>query len=75
MFSWVELALALIKIANALIGWARARELISQGQDQEIARQSAAILVESKFAKDTMTALSGMTEAQTDDVLKQLGGA
>jgi len=75
MFSWVELALALLKLANGLINWARERELISEGQDKEIAAQSAVILVKSQFAKDAMTRISGMTEAQTDDVLKQLGAS
>lgn len=75
MFSWIELALALIKMANSLITWGRERALISEGQDKEIARETAAILVQSQYAKDTMTAISTLNEKQTDDVLKQLGAS
>lgn len=75
MFSWVELALTLLKLANTLTTWARERELISEGQDKEIARETAAILVKSQFAKDTMTAMSSLSEPQVDDVLKQLGAS
>jgi hypothetical protein len=75
MFSWVELALALIKGANALLTWARERELISEGQDKAIAQASAEILVNSQFAKSVMQRMSALNEQQTDDVLKQLGAA
>lgn len=71
--SWVNLALILLKLANSWITWARERELISAGQDKEIARESAEILSKSQFAKDTMTMVSGLDEKQTDDLLKQLG--
>lgn len=72
MFSWIEFALALLKVANTLITWGRERELISAGQDQAIAQASAAILVKSQFAKATMQQMSTLNEQQTDDVLKQL---
>ena len=70
---WVQVALALLKIANSWITWGRERVLIGAGEDKEIARESAAILSKSQFAKDTMTAVSGLDEKQTDDLLRQLG--
>lgn len=73
MFSWIEIALAFLKIANALIAWGRERELVSSGQDQEIAKQSAAILVKSNAAKAVMQQVSTLDDKQVDDVLKQLG--
>jgi hypothetical protein len=42
--TWVSLALALLKFVNAIILWARERELISEGYDKAIAEQAAAIL-------------------------------
>ena len=75
MFSWIELALAFLKIANTLITWGRERELISEGQDKEIAIQSAAILTRSNAAKAVMQQVASLTEQQTDDVLKQLGAS
>jgi len=72
MFSWVSLALAIIKLANVILTKARENELISQGEDKEIAKQTAAILTQSKFAKDTMQQISSLSEQQVDDVLKEL---
>lgn len=73
MFSWVQLALTLLKIANSLITWGRERELISEGQDKQIAQESVAILTKSQFAKSVMQQMSALDDKQTDDVLKQLG--
>lgn len=73
LFSWVELALALIRGANALIAWARERDLISDGQDKQIAQESVAILAKSQFAKSVMQSMTTLDDKQTDDVLKQLG--
>jgi hypothetical protein len=73
VFSWIELALALLKIANSLITWGRERELVSAGQDKQIAEQSAAILVKSDAAKAVMQQMSVLDDKQVDDVLKQLG--
>ena len=75
MFSWPSLALALLKLVNTYLTWARERELISIGQDREIARETSEILSKSQFAKETMTAITGLSEAQTDDLLKQLGAS
>ncbi len=73
MFGWIELALALIKGANAIITWARERELISEGQDKQIAQETVAILAKSNFAKSVMQSMTALDDKQTDDVLKQLG--
>lgn len=75
MFSWVQLALVLLKLANSFITWSRERELISEGEDKQIARETTAILVKSQFAKDTMTAMSALPESKVDDVLRQLGAS
>lgn len=73
--SWVGLALALIKLANLLITRAHDNSLISEGEDRAIARETAAILEKSRFAKQVMEQTSSLTEAQTDDVLRQLGAS
>jgi hypothetical protein len=73
MFDWVELAVLLLKAANGLISMQRDRGFVSQGQDMEIAKQSAAILTRSNAAKAVMQDMTSLTEQQTDDVLKQLG--
>ena len=73
MFSWIEIALTFLKLANTLITWGRERELVSSGQDKQIAEQSAAILLKSNAAKAVMQQMSTLDDKQVDDVLKQLG--
>ncbi len=70
--SWVSLALALLKLVNNLMTWARERELISKGQDIEIARQSAAILAETKYAKDIRAKIAAMDPEAVDTALREL---
>lgn len=70
--SWVSLALTLLKVINNLMTWARERELISKGQDMEIARQSAAILAKTEFAKHAREKIAAMDESAVDAALREL---
>lgn len=70
--SWVSLALTLLKVINNLMTWARERELISKGQDMEIARQSAAILAKTEYAKDVRDKIAAMDDAAVDAALRDL---
>jgi hypothetical protein len=72
MISWISLALALLKLVNAIMTWARQRELISQGQDIEIARQTAAILAQTEYAKHVREKIASMDDKAVDDALRDL---
>lgn len=75
MFSYVQIALALLKLVQFFVMRAHDNKLISEGEDRQIARETVAILEKSKFAKDTMQAISALDDKQTEDLLKQLGQA
>lgn len=70
--TWVSLALTLLKLISNIVIWARERELISEGQDLEIARATAAILAETEYAKDVRAKIAAMDEAAVDDALRDL---
>lgn len=69
---WVSLALALLKFANLIMTWARERELISQGQDIEIAKTTAAILSKTEYAKNVRSKIAAMDDKAIDTALRDL---
>lgn len=70
--TWVSFALALLRFVNSIITWARERELISQGQDMEIARQTTAILSKTEYAKNVRAKIANMDDKAVDDALRDL---
>lgn len=70
--SWLEIALALLKLANMIVSWVREKQQMDAGHDRAIAEASASILSKTQAAKEIMAKISGMTEAQVDAALKEL---
>ena len=70
--SWVSLALALLKLVNAIMTWARERELISEGYDKAIAEASQSILLKTEAGKKIMEKVNALSEADVDAGLRGL---
>lgn len=70
--TWVSLALALLKFVNAIMTWARERELISEGYDKAIAEETQSILVKTTAGKAIMEKVNAMSDAEVDDGLRGL---
>jgi hypothetical protein len=70
--TWVSLALALLKFVNAIMTWARERELISEGYDKAIAEVSQSILVKTAAGKAIMERVNGMSDKEVDAGLRGL---
>lgn len=71
MISWVQVALALLKMVNAILDFVKYERAYDQGKNDEIARESAAILARTGQAKkylDEFTAHPG----SSDDFLRDL---
>lgn len=64
--SWISFALALLKFVNAIMTYARERELISQGHDEAIAEITQAILVKTTAGKAIMEKVNAMSDADVD---------
>lgn len=70
--TWVSLALALLKFVNAIMTWARERELISQGYDHAIAEVTQSILVKTTAGKAIMEKVNAMSDNEVDAGLRGL---
>ena len=70
--TWVSLILALLQVASGLLSWMKSRQAIQQGEDEAIAKATAAILVQTVASKKIMADIMGMTDIQVDEALKKL---
>jgi hypothetical protein len=70
--SWVSLILLILRIVDAATNWLRDQQGIKAGEDAEIAKASAAILLKTQSAKQIMAEVTAMTDAQVDEALKRL---
>lgn len=72
MFSWISFALVLLKLVNGIMTWARERELISEGQDAELAAVSQQILAKTTAGKAIMERVNAMDANAVDAGLRGL---
>lgn len=70
--SWLSLALALLKLVNGIMTWARERELISEGYDRAIAEETQSILIKTAAGKAIMEKVNAMSDKEVDDGLRGL---
>jgi hypothetical protein len=69
MFTWIGLALQLLKLVNAIMSWAKESELIQRGYDQAIADQTKAILEKTVAGKRMLEKVNAMPIEDVDDAL------
>lgn len=72
MSTIVSIILALLKLAAILMNFARDRQMIQAGADAEIAKASAAVLLMTESAKQTLQEVTSLDEEQVDKALKGL---
>lgn len=70
--TWLSFALALLKLVNAIMLWARERQLINQGYDKAIAEITQSILVKTTVGKEMMEKVNAMSNKDVDDGLRGL---
>lgn len=70
--TWISFALALLKLVNSIISWARERELISEGYQQALAEQAFAIAAKVQTKKAIQERVDAMSETEVDDALRGL---
>lgn len=71
--SWVEIGLACLKLALALLDWAKGKQQFNAGQDAEIAKNALAILDKTEAGKRIMEKLRAMSDSDLDAVVDDLG--
>ena len=73
MFAWLDLAIALLKVVNAIINWAHDRKMIDEGRRQVIAENAAAISAKAKVRDEIRGEVDVMDKTQVDQELGDLG--
>jgi hypothetical protein len=72
MFTWAEIILLILKIADAIMGRVNQDEWIKAGADAEIAKISAAILAKTAAGKKMMEKVNALSEPEVDAGLRGL---
>jgi len=72
MFTWGEIVLLFLKLANAIMGSVNQDKWMRAGADAEIAKISAAILAKTTAGKVIMEKVNAMSEAEVDAGLRGL---
>lgn len=72
MFSWLELAIWMLKLANAIVNWAHDRGMIDEGRRQVIKEFTLAIAAKVATKKQIQEHIDGLDDAQVDSELRDL---
>jgi hypothetical protein len=73
MFTWANVALTLLKLVNAFIGYARDRKLISAGEDAALGRAAVETLRLTTWGKEIAGKIDALPKKDLDDLADQLG--
>ena len=70
--TWAKIVLLLLQGALALVEFLKRKDAMDAGFDKAVAKAAAAILVKTNVAKETLAAVTRMSEEQVDQALKEL---
>jgi hypothetical protein len=72
LIDWISLIVLVLQLVNKMLTWAAEQRAITLGQQQEIARETLEILRKAGVAKDVLSKIDGMSDADVDDLLHRL---
>jgi len=72
VIDWGKAVFLFLRLVEMFFEWTKAQGYIQQGRDEEIARQTAAILAKTEWAKNVREKIASMDEAAVDDALRDL---
>ena len=72
MITWAEIALLVLKIADAIMGQINNQKQFQAGTDAEIAKVSAAILAKTMVGKAIMEKVNALSDTDVDAGLRGL---
>lgn len=70
---WGALLIALLQLTNYIMSYVREKQLLQAGADQEIAKQSIALLRKTEASKKINDHLSKLSRSDLDNLLTDLG--
>lgn len=72
MFSWIELALVIMRVVERILNYAHDNGLIDQGRREEIAATAERIAVKTGVRKVILEKVDAMSEEEVDAALADL---
>jgi len=72
VITWAEIALLVLKIADAIMGQINNQKQFQAGTDAEIAKVSAAILAKTMAGKAIMEKINALSDSDVDAQLRGL---
>jgi len=72
MFTWPEIVLYILKIANAILGEYQNEQAYKAGTDAAIAKEAAAILAKTKAMQQVRDEVNALTDEAVDNALRDL---
>jgi hypothetical protein len=72
VIAWVQIALALLRIVNAILDYTAYERAKMAGVDEEIARETAKVLQKTEFAKKALEEFSA-SPGSADEFLRKIG--
>lgn len=72
MLTWVQLALAVLKVVNNIMALVNREQAVREGYDRAVAEAAAAILAKTEYAKDVREKIASMDDAAIDAALRDL---
>lgn len=69
---WGAIILAVLQLANYLLGRVQNQKLIDQGYEKRIAEEAALILKSNQYARQVMSAINGYDDPAIDKLLREL---
>jgi hypothetical protein len=73
--SWIQLALALLKLANIFADWGRERGQLKAGEDAALGRAAVDVLRATEWGKAITDKIDAMEKPALDDITDDLGRA
>lgn len=70
--AWLELGLALVKLANLVLGLVREAEFRAQGRREALALALAEIIRKTGVRDEVARQIAGLSDAELDDKLRGL---
>lgn len=72
MFSWIELAILLLKLANQIVSWAHDQGKIEEGRQEVISEMSLAIASKVRTRDQILERVNAMSPEEVDAGLRDL---
>lgn len=72
MLTWVQLALAVLKVVNNIMALVNREQAVKEGYDRAVAEAAASILAKTEYAKNVREKISAMDDAAVDAALRDL---